>query len=58
MTRAVHITGAAWSFKPKHDAVMALLKSHRINAVELDIKDENGNVGYDTSVPLAARSAP
>jgi hypothetical protein len=52
-TRAVHITGAAWDYKPKHDAVMALLKEHRINAVEVDIKDESGIVNYASTVPLA-----
>jgi hypothetical protein len=53
VTRAVHITGAAWAYKPKHDAVMALLKAHRINAIEVDIKDESGLVNYASSVPLA-----
>ena len=52
-TRAVHITGAAWDFKPKHDAIMALLTSHRINAIEVDIKDESGIVNYASTVPLA-----
>jgi hypothetical protein len=53
MTRAVHMTALAWGYKPKHDAVMALLKEHRINAIEVDIKDENGIVGYNSTVPLA-----
>jgi hypothetical protein len=53
-TRAVHITGAAWDYKPKHDAVMALLKAHRINAIEVDIKDETGIVNYASDVPLAS----
>ena len=53
LTRAVHITGAAWAYKPKHDAVMALLKAHRINAIEVDIKDEDGIVNYASTVPLA-----
>jgi hypothetical protein len=49
----VHITGAAWAYKPKHDAVMTLLKNHNINAVEVDIKDESGIVNYASTVPLA-----
>ena len=49
----MHITGAAWDYKPKHDAVMALLKDHRINAVEVDLKDESGIVNYASTVPLA-----
>jgi hypothetical protein len=47
------MTAAAWGYKPKHDAVMALLKAHRINAIEVDIKDEDGIVGYNSTVPMA-----
>lgn len=53
LTRAVHMTARAWGYKPKHDAVMALLRARKINAVEVDIKDEDGLVGYATKVPLA-----
>jgi hypothetical protein len=53
MTRAIHMTALAWGYKPKHDAALALLKAHRINAIEVDIKDENGLVGYDSTVPMA-----
>ena len=51
--RAVHMTGAAWAYRPLHDPVMALVAQHRINAIELDIKDEDGVVNYPTRVPLA-----
>lgn len=50
---AVHMTALAWAYKPKHDAVVALIKAGKINAVEVDIKDEDGNVGYPSAVPLA-----
>ena len=53
VTRAIHMTALAWNYKPKHDAAMALLKSHRINAIEVDIKDEQGQIGYRSTVPLA-----
>jgi hypothetical protein len=55
-TRAVHITGLAWTYAPLHDAVMRLLKEKRITAVELDIKDEDGVVNYDSQVPLARQT--
>ena len=52
-THAVHMTALAWSYGPKRRAVLRLIKAHRINAVEVDIKDEDGIVGYRSSVPLA-----
>ncbi|MDX6206000.1 MAG: hypothetical protein QOE76_856 [Frankiales bacterium] len=48
------MTALAWGYKPKHDAVMALLKAHRINAIEVDIKDESGIVGFNSTVPMAS----
>ncbi|MFF0493410.1 putative glycoside hydrolase [Nocardia sp. NPDC004068] len=51
--RAVHVTAHAWSYAPMRDAVLDLARQHRINTVQLDIKDEDGMVGYDTRVPLA-----
>ena len=52
--RAVHMTGRAWAYNKLRDPVLALAKQHRINAVELDIKDEDGIVNFPTTVPLAA----
>ncbi|MEP7055916.1 MAG: putative glycoside hydrolase [Actinomycetota bacterium] len=53
LTRAVHMTARAWGFKVKREAALALLRAHKINAIEVDIKDEDGLVGYETKVPLA-----
>ncbi|MEO6713901.1 MAG: putative glycoside hydrolase, partial [Mycobacteriales bacterium] len=53
LTRAVHLTARAWGYQPKHDAAMALLRAGRINAIEVDIKDEDGLIGYASKVPLA-----
>ncbi|MFL6136178.1 MAG: putative glycoside hydrolase [Frankiaceae bacterium] len=55
LTRAVHMTALAWGYKPKRDAVLRLVKQHRINAVEVDIKDEDGVLGYKSQVPLAVQ---
>jgi hypothetical protein len=55
LTRAVHMTALAWAYKPKRDAVLRLVKQHRINAVEVDIKDEDGVLGYKSQVPLAVK---
>lgn len=56
MTRAVHLTARAWGYKPKREAAMALLKARKINAIQVDIKDEKGLIGYDSKVPLAIAS--
>ncbi|MDP8971272.1 MAG: hypothetical protein M3N52_12420 [Actinomycetota bacterium] len=51
--RAVHVTAAAWATPSLRDPILRMLAEGRINAVELDIKDESGVVGYDSQVPLA-----
>lgn len=51
--RAVHVTGAAWAYAPLRTPVLALIKAKKINAVELDIKDEEGVINYASQVPLA-----
>ena len=51
--RAVHVTGRAWAYSKLRNPVLALARQHRINAVELDIKDEDGFVNYPTDVRLA-----
>jgi hypothetical protein len=51
--RAVHMTGLAWAYKPLHDPVIQMLKDHRIDTIELDIKDEDGAVFYKSGVALA-----
>jgi hypothetical protein len=50
---AVHATALAWGDPQLHAGVQALVDSHQVNAVELDLKDESGIVGYDSAVPLA-----
>lgn len=51
--RAVHVTAHAWSYAPMRDAVLDLARQGRIDTVQLDIKDEDGIVGYASKVPLA-----
>ncbi len=53
MIRGVHMTGYGWNYTGLRDPVLALAKAHKINTVELDIKEEDGMVNYDTSVRLA-----
>ena len=56
--RAVHVSADAWADDGLRAGVLALLAQHRINAVELDLKDELGEIGWDTGVPLARRIGP
>ncbi|WP_405181224.1 hypothetical protein OG225_08730 [Nocardia sp. NBC_01377] len=54
--RAVHVTAHAWSHEGLREDVLELARSGRIDTVQLDIKDEDGVVGYDSQVPLARES--
>ena len=53
--RAVHVTFNAWADPALRRGVLDLIDQGRINAVELDLKDESGTVGWSANVPLARR---
>ena len=53
--RAVHVSADAWAHPGLRAGVLGLLAERKINAVELDIKDELGIVGWRSGVPLARR---
>ncbi|NLU68771.1 putative glycoside hydrolase [Streptomyces sp. HNM0574] len=53
--KAVHVSSQGWASDNLREPVMKLLKEKKINAVQLDIKDELGEIGYDSEVPLAKR---
>ncbi len=53
--RAVHVSADAWAHPGLRAGVLSLLAERKINAVELDIKDELGIVGWRSGVPLARR---
>jgi peptidoglycan/xylan/chitin deacetylase (PgdA/CDA1 family) len=52
-TRAVHVTFYGWADRDLRRGIFELIDSGRINAVELDLKDESGIVGFGSRVPLA-----
>jgi hypothetical protein len=52
-TVAVHVGAAAWADPVVHQQIVGLVRSGQINAVQLDVKDESGTVGYASEVPLA-----
>lgn len=51
--RGVHLTGYGWNATVLRSPVLALARQHRINTIELDIKEEDGYVDFDTAVKLA-----
>src|SRR6266545_4321022 len=53
--RAVHVTFDGWADPTLRQGVLDLIDQGRINAVELDLKDESGTVGWNAAVPLAHR---
>jgi hypothetical protein len=51
----VHLTGYGWNATVLRNPVLQLARQHRINTIELDVKEEDGYVDYATSVHLAHR---
>ena len=49
------MTFDGWADATLRKGVLALIDQGRINAVELDLKDESGTVGWSANVPLARR---
>ena len=48
----VHVTMALAGIPGKLDQYIAM-KKHGLNTIELDVKDENGDIGFPVNVPLA-----
>jgi hypothetical protein len=53
--RGVHMTALAWTASSLRGPILDMAREGRIDTVELDIKDEDGLVGYDSRVRLARR---
>ena len=51
--RGVHVTAAAWGNQQLRDGILAMIDEHRIDTVQLDLKDDSGIVGFDTNVARA-----
>ncbi|MEV5544327.1 putative glycoside hydrolase [Saccharopolyspora shandongensis] len=51
--RAVHLTGLAWTSDSLREPVLAMARQGKIDTIELDLKDESGEVVYDSAVPMA-----
>jgi hypothetical protein len=53
--RGVHMTAVAWANDPLREGVFDLIRAGRIDAVELDLKDESGTIGWRAPVALGRR---
>ena len=51
--QGVHVTAAAWGYEPLRKGILALIDARLISAVQLDLKDEGGIVGFDSRNALA-----
>lgn len=51
--QGVHVTAAAWGYEPLRRSILALVDAGLVSAIQLDLKDEGGIVGYDSRHPLA-----
>jgi hypothetical protein len=51
--RAVHMTGLAWTSDALREPVLDMARQGKIDTVELDIKDEGGEITYDSALPMA-----
>jgi hypothetical protein len=51
--RSVHITAFGWASSTLREPILQLLRDKKIDNVQLDIKDEDGIVGYESEVQLA-----
>lgn len=52
--RTAHVSFCAWNSPTLIDPIMDLVEDGTFNAVQLDLKDETGYVGYDTDVEFAS----
>jgi hypothetical protein len=53
--RGVHVSFCGWASPGLKQPVMDAIDAGLINAVQLDLKDETGRIGFDTDNELAAR---
>jgi hypothetical protein len=51
--QGIHVTAAAWGYEPLRRGILALVDAGLVSAVQLDLKDEGGIVGYDSRNALA-----
>jgi hypothetical protein len=53
--RTVHVSFCGWASPSLREPVLEAIEAGRINAIQLDLKDETGKIGFDTENELAQR---
>ncbi len=53
--QGVHVTAAAWGYEPLRRGILALIDAGLVSAVQLDLKDEGGIIGFDSRNGLGNR---
>jgi len=56
LIRSVHVTAYGWANDELREGVLALVRDGRINAIELDLKDEAGEIGFNPPIARARRN--
>ncbi|MBK5266417.1 MAG: hypothetical protein JJE47_03200 [Acidimicrobiia bacterium] len=51
--RGVHASGYTWASSELKDPIMEMIAAGLINTIEIDLKEEAGEIWYATDVPLA-----
>ncbi len=51
--RSAHITSFGWAQAEVREPILKLIKEKKLDNVQLDIKDEDGIIGYDSQLALA-----
>ncbi len=54
--RALHVSFYGWVDSRLRDPILEMVEEGRINTVQLDLKDESGMIGYDSTLPLAEQA--
>ncbi|MGQ0467676.1 MAG: putative glycoside hydrolase [Sporichthyaceae bacterium] len=54
--RSAHITAFGWATASLREPLLQLIKDKKLDNVQLDIKDEDGIIGYLSEVPLAKQA--
>jgi hypothetical protein len=52
-TQGVHVSAAAWQHDGLRTEILRLVDEGLISAVQLDLKDESGFIGYNSTISLA-----
>jgi hypothetical protein len=53
--RAVHMTAISWALPSFRTPILELLRQGKLTAIELDLKDEGGTIGWDSRNRLGRR---